>query len=237
MNLNATSCHRFNATLDAAQPDAVFALSTSTRANRGRTTSARWSTASTRRSRRPTPANLDAAAARLALRRARQPRPRHHRYVALQPDRSHHRIQRPDRSPTSLIAGLELGQDTNDTQNYTRNIPGNQQLFSRGVARVSGGTPRRATCRRSPATACRRAPPTSRRTSTTRCRSANRGRRSPACATTATTRASPTRSTCRRRPASASASPACARASSGSPPIRSPITSRTARRSIRRWRR
>jgi len=35
-----------------------------------------------------------------------------------------------------LITGLELGRDTNDTQNYTRNIPGNPNNFFRAVSLV-----------------------------------------------------------------------------------------------------
>ena len=36
-----------------------------------------------------------------------------------------------------LITGLELGQDTNDTQNYSRNIPGNTNNYFRAVPLLS----------------------------------------------------------------------------------------------------
>src|SRR6185369_12746897 len=35
-----------------------------------------------------------------------------------------------------LITGLELGRDTNDTQNYSRNIPGNPNAYFRAVSLV-----------------------------------------------------------------------------------------------------
>ena len=96
-----------------------------------------------------------------------------------------------------LIAGLELGQDTNNTQNYSRNIPGNPNNYFRAFSLVNpayepaGGIPDGHRQPRASERHRRRA--VHQRHDVVR---ATTGRSSPACATTATTRASPTRSTC-----------------------------------------
>ena len=114
-----------------------------------------------------------------------------------------------------LIAGLELGRDTQRHAELLAQHPGqSEQLFPRGVARRPAVRAGGRHSRRSPATSCKRERDRHRavhqRHDVVR---ATTGRSSPACATTATTRASPTRSTCRLRRARPSASPACARAS------------------------
>ena len=93
-NLNATISHKFTRERDAAQPDAVLALPDQrARVRAEQRRHAVGERASTRRSRRPISSNTTALPLESLYVGHRQPRPGHHRFVALQPDRPHHRLR------------------------------------------------------------------------------------------------------------------------------------------------